>query len=162
MVYDVDIPTIYQEQLKMSNDAQATEEGGIDDFLDGIGLDIKPSGPEDALMIKLTGAGFNELHLLRYWLMHQLHEYYSCIKDGILFMRKNNITRELTIVKIDEYAKIYIKYYLRMKYLPYFHQDVAGVGIANIDTMADMVLNHSAIRPMIDGKHEDLPKLACL
>lgn len=127
--------------------------------MDSIGLDIKPQGPEDALMIRMTAGGNNELHIFRYWLMHEMHAYYDCLKEGILYMRKSAILQELVPIKKDEYVIARIKYYLRMKYFPYFKQDVAGLGIANIDEMAKLLLVHDVIRSMVDKKHEDLPKL---
>lgn len=145
--------------------AQATQEKDedtIDDFMDGIGLDVKPTGPEDALMIQLTGGGFNQLHTLRYWLMHNLHEYYAAKDEGTIFMRRSNITRELVEITIHDYAKIMVKYYLRMKYLPYFNSDVAGLGKADLNKMAELVLRHEAISTMVEKKREELPKLSYL
>lgn len=136
-----------------------TESGEFDDFMDGIGLDIKPVSPEDALMIRLKAGGCNQLHILRYWLMTEMHHYHHRIQNGITHMRKSNITQDWVVVSQKDHAIIMIKYYLQMKYLPWFDSDRSGLGVANLDTMAKMVLEQDSIQSMVNTPHADLPKL---
>lgn len=135
------------------------DEGNFDDFMDGIGLDIKPADAEDALMLRFTGGGNNELHVFRYWLMHEMHAYYDALLAGVIYMRRDKALSELVPLDKDEYVIVRIKYYLRMKYLPWFHKDMCGLGIADIDKMAKKLLSHDVIQTLINTLHEDLPKL---
>ena len=134
-----------------------------DDFMECIGLDIKPASPEDALMIRLTGGdGYKKIHDLRYWIRHELFAYYDLLKNGISLYKETVHKDTFQVHKIEatkeEYAILRIKYYLQMYYLPWFNSDRSGLGLADIGKAAKMVMDHEDIRSVVDAKEEDLPK----
>lgn len=129
----------------------------LDDFMESIGLDVKPTGPEDALMIEITGGGFNQLYIFRYWLMHEIHAFHDLKKNGCILRKiEKGVVVELTFL---DYINIRTKYYLRMKYLPWFDKDMKGLGPASIDAMVPMLVGHDIIQQLLSLKYEELPKL---
>lgn len=148
-----------------------TQEDNLDDFMDSIGLNVKPTGPEDALMIKLNGGagsagGYKEIYNFRYWLRHELYGYYDLVKHGCMMFQsgieKNaqgdviSAHKHKPFTKLD-YVKVRTKYYLNMKYNPWFTHDVSGLGKANIDQVCNLVLEHSAIKSIVECEEKDLP-----
>ncbi len=134
-------------------------EDSFDDFMDGIGLDVKPLGPEDALLIRMKAAGCNELHVLRYWLIHEIHHYYHALKNGVIYMRRNNITNELVTFRKEEFIALRIDYYLDMKYLPWFMKDISGLGVAKKSVMVKILLEQELVQDVMTRTQEELPKV---
>lgn len=131
----------------------------FDDFMDGIELDVKPLSPEDALMIKMKSGSCNDLHLLRYWLIHEMHCYYNLLENNVHLMRKSTILQELKSITREEFALIRVRYYLQMKYLPWFEKDMSGLGVVDLNDMAKIVLEHDLIAKLVATEISDLPKL---
>jgi hypothetical protein len=55
-------------------------------------------------------------------------------------------------------VKIKTKYYLNMKYLPYFNSNMAGVGVCDIDKMVELVLAHPDIAATVAADEANLPR----
>lgn len=128
--------------------------GDLDDFMDSIGMDIKPTGPEDALMILLdAGKGYKEIHNLRYWVRHELYVYHFVVNDGCIMVKDNTLDNKRYTKR--DYARAIIEYYLRMKYHPWFTQDMRGLGKADIKKMCELVMAHAEIAPLIAAKTKD-------
>lgn len=135
----------------------------LDAFMDGVGLDVKPVDANDALMTRLTGGvhgtGYREIHNYRYWIRHEIFAYFDLIKNGCILHRVNFADKETfkEFTRLD-FIRARTKYYLRMKYLPYFNTGVEGLGKADLDTVCDMILKHEDISPLLTASEEDLPK----
>lgn len=131
----------------------------LDDFMDSLGIDVKPTSAEDALMIQMTGGGHNELHVYRYWLIQEIHIYHDLKVDNCLMKIKNNISDELKEFTFDDYIATITKYYLKMKYLPWFEKDMRGLGKVKMDDMVKLLVSHDIVRGLLASKYEELPKL---
>lgn len=139
-----------------------SDDSDLDDFMESMGLDIKPTGPEDALMIKLNGGigssqGYKEIYNYRYWIRHELYAYFNLIKDGCMMVRESQILKKQVPYTKMDYVRTRTKYYLNMKYLPWFNSDVSGLGKADINKVCDMLIEHEAIKPLVEADEKDLP-----
>lgn len=150
----------------MSQEPQLEQDTGeeLNDFLDSIGLDVKPLSPEHALLNKLAGGqGYKKIHNYRYWLRHEMHSYFDMLERGISFSKdtidpvtKAIVTKPLTQA---EYVHARTKYYLEMHYLPWFNSDQSGIGVANLDEAAKMVAGHEDVRGVATAqKKDDIPR----
>lgn len=138
----------------------------VDDFMESIGLDVRPANANDALMTRLTGGvhgtGYREIHNYRYWIRHELFAYFDLTKNGCLFY-KNSIHPETKVAELVPFSKLDFiktrtKYYLRMKYHPYFFTGIPDLGKADIDVVCGLILDHPDIKPLLTASEEDLPK----
>ena len=135
----------------------------LDDFLDSIGLDVKPLSPEHALMLRLdSGTGYKQIHTYRYYIRWELLYYYHLISEGLELV-KNTVDKknfDPIQVRADKYdwVRVRTKWYLYQKHLPWFDSDQSGLGIADIDKMTQMIMEHEDIKPVIDANEEDLPR----
>lgn len=140
------------------------DQEGLDDFLDSLGIDTKPLSPEHALMLKLDGgAGYKEIHNYRYFIRHEMFYYYHLLEEGLILCKEKIVdtdTFNKGLVEANKYdwARVRTKYYLQMKYLPWFTNNLSGIGVANLDKMTQMLLDHELVRPVIEANKEDLPR----
>lgn len=132
----------------------------FDDFMDGIGLDVKPVSPEDALLILMKSGNGNKLHLLRYWLIHELHCYHNAVKNGVIYMKRNSETLELQPFTKNEYINLRIKYYLNMYFLPWFDSDQSKIGKVQYDPMVKLILEQEVVESLVRLPYDEIPKLS--
>lgn len=147
----------------MSNDVQEANVDLADDFLESMGLESKPLTPEDALMTRFTeGSGFTKIHEYRYLVRHELFAYYHIQECGY-DLTKWSVDKDTKIEykkKADKYdwLRIRTKYYLQMKFLPWFTQDMSGLGSVDYNKIIDMLMSHPYITEVIEARPEDLPR----
>lgn len=140
---------------------QPTDE--LDAFMDSIGLDVKPISPEHAYMVYLTGGGgYNKIHNFRYWIRHEIFGWFDLVEQGLPPFKKiiDPVTKETSWrpATRTEYVLVKTKYYLRMNNLPWFNSNLSGIGIADIDKTAQMVIDHELIKPLLTAKKDEMPR----
>ena len=141
----------------------------LDEFMGGIGLDVAPVSAEDNIMGRLTGQGtgsakYQEIHNLRYQLIHEMYTYFYLLEDGCILMRQSNITKDKVIFTRMDFARSRIKYYLLSRYYSYFDKRPnsmqRNLGPADLNKVCDLVMKYDVVaRLLAVEKVDDLPKL---
>lgn len=141
----------------------------LNDFMESIGLDVRPTSPEQALLNRLTGGqGYQQIHNFRWWLRHEIFGWFDLVEQGLPPCKKvvdaTNGDKFVPATR-EEYITAKTKYFLRMHYLPWFDPKcqpntggMSGIGVANIDTTARLLMAHEIIRPLLTAKKEDMPR----
>jgi hypothetical protein len=141
----------------------------LGDFLESIGLDVKPTSPEKALLNRLDGGtGYRPIHNFRFWLRHEIFTWFDIVERGMPPCKKVvSLTHgdRYEPATRQEYVAIRIKNFLLMQYHPWFDPTYAkdrggmsGIGVCNIDTMVALLLSHELIAPLLTAKKEDMPR----
>jgi len=139
------------------------EEAGLDDFMDSIGLDVKPISPEHAFMIYQTGGGgYKKIHNYRWWIRHEIFGWFDLVENNLppckRVVDQTTKTTSWAPATREEYVLARTKYYLRIHNLPWFNSDMSGIGIADIDKTAQMMIEHEDIAPLLTAKKDDMPR----
>lgn len=135
-------------------------EDTFDDFMDGIGLDVKPISPEDALLILMKSGNCNKLALLRYWLIHELHCYHNTVKNGVVYLKRDDTSKELVPFTKNDYIALRVKFYLNTYFLPWFDSDQSKLGKVKYEPMVKLVLEQEMIASLVALPYDEIPKLS--
>lgn len=144
----------------------------LSDFMESIGLDVKPTSPEKALMNKIDGGmGCKPIHNFRWWLRHEVIAWFDLVEQGMVPCRKvvnyaNGDKYEPATQ--EEYITVKTKYYLRMHFHPWFDPTfnkgaggMSGIGVANLDAATSLLLQHEIIKPFLTAKKGQVPTSFC-
>lgn len=149
----------------MSDNTQE-QDNNIDDFMDSIGLDVKPMSPEHAFMLMMTGGstggGYKKIHNYRWWIRHEIFGWFDLTEQGIppckSTLDRNRGEVLYSPATREEYVLVRTKYYLRMHNLPWFNSNLSGIGVADIDKTARMLIEHPDIAPLLTAKKDEMPR----
>lgn len=128
----------------------------MDDLLEELGLDTKPTDANDIFWDELTSGGYPKIHNARYWLVHQMSFYHHFREDNVNFTRqimKDGKVVNSTVTQL-EYGKIALKYYLYMTHYPRFNPEIYrsnGLGAADMDVIIAKMVSYEPIRTVIDA-----------
>lgn len=147
----------------MQDQEPSQQNNGLDDFMDSIGLDVKPMSPEHAFIITQTGGtGYRKIHNFRYWIRHEIFGWFDLVENNATPCKKVLDTNKGEMVYVpltrEEYVLIKTKYYLRMNNLPWFNSDISGLGVANLDKTARMMIDTEEIKPLLAAKKSEMPR----
>ena len=138
------------------------KESSVDDFMEGIGLSVKPLDAEHAFMINLTDGHYTKVATFLYWFRHELFCYYD-LKEHGLDLVKNEFNKDTGlkwIVKAtkEDWALARTIYYIHMKFQSWIDWDVSGMGKIDVNKAAKMVLELPEVARMLACDEEDLPR----
>lgn len=131
----------------------------IDDLLETLGLgDTKPATREDEFYFKMLEGNNQRLHMIRYWLMHEMSKFqwmigamnikitksiYSTNEDKVIDRQFNSM----------DYAKVSLRYYLQANHLPWF-QPLENKPACGYDKVIDLLIAHDNIKEVIEKDYK--------
>lgn len=142
----------------------------LGDFLEGIGLEVRPMSPEDAFMTYLTGGqGYRKIHNFRWWIRHEIFGWFDLVEQGLVPCKKvldrNKGEMVFTPATREEYVTSRAKYYFQMNNHPWFDPDfnkgtggMSTLGVCDLSKVVAMVLAHEDIAPLLTAKKDEMPR----
>jgi hypothetical protein len=142
--------------------SEEQQSGDLNDFMEGIGLSVKATDPENAFMINFTDGAYRKVATFMYWLRHELFCYYDLEEQGLdlyktEFNKETGLTHRIKATK-DDFAMARTIYYIHMKFQSWITWDVSGIGKVDVNKAAKMVLELPEVARMVAQKKDDLPK----
>lgn len=133
-----------------------TEESSEIDFMESIGLEVKPATPEEAFLMHLNEGKCGKIHSIRYWLIHEIARYQDMLKNNLEVVKLVFDINTDSVVKKPitsmEYAKVAINYHLRSNFYGWF-MDTANRRKCDLAKVVQLIVELPMIVEVIEKKY---------